>query len=53
MESLIHQQAETLSLHLEHGVTLEVANTDVVLRQQAVFGLIFAELKHRRIAKFW
>ena len=52
VEGLVHEQSETLSLNFQYGVSFEVADADIVLGQQAVFGLVLAELEHRRIAEF-
>ena len=52
VEGLVHKQAEAFGFNLQYGVTFEIADTDIFLGQQAVFGFVLAELEHRRIAEF-
>ena len=52
MEALLRQQSQSLLTNLEDFLTLKLTNTDALLSQETILGLVFAKLKHWRILKF-
>ena len=52
MEALLGQHRQGFRLHLDDLMALEFAFGHVVLGEQVVLRLVFAELEHRRVLEF-
>ena len=52
VESRIDEHGQSFGLNLQNRVALEITDTHIVLGNERVFRVVFADLKHRCIFKF-